>query len=294
MPRRARTAGPCAHGSVYRAERRRGTTLSGVSLRLALGIALGVALGAPTVAEAQSTPHGYVAGRSGRSRLPGRSFELRNAEGVLALVLLALAGLVGVALLGRSPPTVTHGGVAPRPPRDTRKWTNVDVGVIRLALDVPGAPRGLSSVSPRVTTDLDAGRLRSLALELRHARAHWTHVGGTSHKPMSPAMAEGLFDVASDSAAAALARSAATDDLPASRYRAGLPRSESVVVLVVASRQEVRDFDATSASDVVSTLSALERTSNDALIRAEVIWGEVRPQGLGADGLGLTAIAPPR
>lgn len=262
----------------------------------AAALAAVLVLGAPHTASAQApTRAGTGFAEHSRRLGSGRPFQLQSGEALLALILLALAGALGIALLDRSSPARVGSSRRPRAPRAARKWTHVDVSVIRLALETPRPPGLSASVAAGELATIDAAALRALAFELRGAREHWSHVGGTSHKPMSAAMAEGLFELAASSAAGALAEGVGVRpaETASARYRTSAERNLSVLVLVVASREEIRDFDATSEVDVSATLSALERTGNDALVDAQVVWRRLpaRPDVLGARALGLTAIA---
>lgn len=170
----------------------------------------------------------------------------------------------------------------------SKAWGNVDISAIRLGIDWR-ARRELQAHLERLAksgqTGTQAGLaslLRETILGLRRAELAWLYANVANYKPMSAAMAEGIFRQLGTDARSRfrheLVRNAdgSTSEVSAPEMRARPEEGEGVVVvtLIVAARREILDVaqvqDANALKALLDDMVAVANPHT--LMAMEVIW----------------------
>lgn len=233
---------------------------------LALLAGLFVCLAAPSV-QAQATRYdqAFQTGPTGASRGSG--------DGAPVFVGLVV-GLMVAALVAAG----GRAGSARRPPGpQARAWMNVDVSVLRLAIDGRSRAfleRELAKVGRLADATSRPKRARALhriVRILRKCDAGWVYGASSNHRPMSPPDAAEVFRRHAERARSSEALSRA-QGVAASVQDAAGPGGLALLTLVVAARREILDFRGDRRAEIHAVLDDLERLAPSQIVAADLAW----------------------
>ena len=195
---------------------------------------------------------------------------------------------IGIVIVVMRSMTTAGSGALPGP--QARAWMNVDVSVVRIAVDARSREflqAELAKIAQRGTSqsyELLASLQRVVRL-LRKCDAAWIFGGSSNYHPMSPPVAEGVFRRHSQEArskfSAELVRNASgqttTQASPGYKPREAEGEGVALITLVVAARREIRDFFGGRRDEIHAVLEDLERLTPRELVALEVVWMPADP-----------------
>jgi uncharacterized membrane protein len=220
-----------------------------------------------------------------------------GAQGLAYLIVLgiqhpplgmAMIAILVIVLYVRGIGNAARGGALPGP--QARAWMNVDVSVVRIAVDATSRlflQNELAKIATHGTAQsyqLLASLQRVVRL-LRKCDAAWIFGGSSNYHPMSPPIAEGVFRRHAQEARAKfsveLVRNVGgqTSTQASSGYTPREAEGEGValVTLVVAARREIRDFFGGRRDEIHAVLEDLERLTPRELVAIEIVWMPADP-----------------